>query len=596
MTRSRKHILPVVAVLLALTAPHARAESWRSLVTDNFRLISSASDSATRDVAGKLETMNATLVALELAPASTVSKTTVFLFADRETLQPHLDVLLRQHRADANGVFIGATSGGAMLVDMRRSAGYDKTLYHELVHELLARRGTVIPLWLNEGLAEYFSSSVVKRGQTHFGQPLFAHLQYLRKRGMMPVEKILAITDADAYVVARQQLLFYAETWAIVHYLLRRPNAPAQLKAFLEQVERGESSAAAISSVYGLEAAELEREVRAYVRRTSWPLSAFRGNARDVLIKAPPAPMSAADFHYELGRVLERGLPENGEPAEEQFHTAVTLQPRHAAALAALARMAWSDSRASEGDELIARAGGAAATGDELTLVGETLLSRLVGPVPYTMPPRRDEKTLLIARQLFARAMALDPSLSRAQAGWGATHAVLQDGHPAAIDALRAAVEAAPQRFDFAMHLYVLLDAAGLEGEANRLRTRVLDASPDSQIRFAIRSYRLNRMAERANALSQRGEAAEAAKIVRSIAAETGEGEGRGEFLRQAESLEKLAGVNGEIETYNVAVSQFNERKYRAARETLDGLLAIATDARVIADARALRARVKRLL
>lgn len=585
-------------VLLALLFPPpaaARSDCWKELETANFRFISSATHAATRDVAAKLESMNVALAQLGLAPVRSVTKTTVFLFTDRRALQPYLDALLHLKSARANGAFLSAGGSGAMLIDLRRSGGYDKTLYHELVHELLARRGTEIPLWLNEGLAEYFSSSKMVGGEMRFGQPLVHHLRYLRGRELMPLEKLLSLQGTDAYTVARQQLLFYGQSWLIVHYILRQPDAARKLQAFLQRVEAGEAAQAALQRVYAVDVAALEKEQLVYLRRTSWPLSELRSKAADIAFEDEIAPLGDADVHYELGRVLERGLPENTSLARQELERALTIDPRHARSLAALARLAWKDGLQQEAATFIEQAQSVASSVDELVAVGETLLARVAGVVPYVMPPLKDEEKRMAARNLFARAIKLDSKSVAAHAGWGATFALVRDPQERAIDALQFAVGAAPARADYAMHLYVLLDAAGREAEAETLRQR-LDRSSDAQIRFASRSYRLNRLAERASQLSRSGKGSEAARVVRAIAAETAAGSSRDALIAQAESLERLAVVNAEIESYNRAVAQFNRREYRQAGETLDELLKNATDPQVISDAKELRRRVRPLL
>ena len=103
-------------------------------------------------------------------------------------------------------------------------------LRHELTHALLHSVLKDVPLWLDEGLAEYFEVPADARGvnQHHLEQiqispggsfkPNLAHLEELSQvRQMTPAE--------------------YREAWAWVHLLLRdKPQAKAVLTQYLQQL------------------------------------------------------------------------------------------------------------------------------------------------------------------------------------------------------------------------------------------------------------------------------------------------------------------------------------------------------------------------
>jgi hypothetical protein len=143
--------------------PDAKTQ-WTRSDTPHFVVISAASEKRTRTIAQNLETLAATLAALHPRFRTAATPTRVLVFSRRKECQPYFDLLLNRDNAHAAGVFVAQRQGGTMLIDDSRDWRADRTPYHELIHNLLATGGDRTPLWLEEGLAEYFSNAEVGNG------------------------------------------------------------------------------------------------------------------------------------------------------------------------------------------------------------------------------------------------------------------------------------------------------------------------------------------------------------------------------------------------------------------------------------------------
>jgi hypothetical protein len=77
--------------------------------------------------------------------------------------------------------------------------------------------------------------------------------------------------------------------------------------------------------------------------------------------------------------------------------------------------------------------------------------------------------------------------------------------------------------------------------------------------------------------------------VIRELAANTPDADSKNDLMRQAETISQTAATNRQIETYNKAVGQVNRGDYTTALRTLNELLASATDAGVIRDAKKLQ-------
>ncbi len=168
---------------------------------------------------------------LQLPSANTVVQ--VYLFEDRERYERFMNAKYPElPRRRAFFVAQPRTVGGTedLLVYTFWGGRVREDLRHELTHALLHSVLRDVPLWLDEGLAEYFEVPPDRQGvnyqhleqicrapgRTH--RPDLARLEGLRQ--------VQQMTPAE-----------YGEAWAWVHLLLRdKPEAKAVLTSYLQQL------------------------------------------------------------------------------------------------------------------------------------------------------------------------------------------------------------------------------------------------------------------------------------------------------------------------------------------------------------------------
>jgi len=206
-------------------------EPWVRARSPHFVTLSSASEWRTREVVGQLEMVAAALQQVSPRFAANGEPTRVLLFARGRDAGPYFDLLLG-HRS--SGAFVRTPDGaGTMLLDGSRPFA-DRAVFHELVHNLLANSGSRLPLWLEEGVADYFSTAEVKDNTVRFGSQIREHFAILRTRPLMPVTDLFAI---DASSPVANTGYFYAESWAVVDWMMRRDRAA--FYQFMNDAEAG---------------------------------------------------------------------------------------------------------------------------------------------------------------------------------------------------------------------------------------------------------------------------------------------------------------------------------------------------------------------
>ena len=90
---------------------------------------------------------------------------------------------------------------------------------HEYTHLVINQAGMKLPLWLNEGFAELYSTMKPMRGKILVGRMLPGRLQ-MAEAGLVDLREILsADTGSPAYNETDRIGIFYAESWALVHML-----------------------------------------------------------------------------------------------------------------------------------------------------------------------------------------------------------------------------------------------------------------------------------------------------------------------------------------------------------------------------------------
>ena len=166
---------------------------------------------------------------LQLPAASNLIQ--VFLFEDRDRYERFMHARypdLPRRRA----FFVAQPRGGGedLLVYTYWGDRVREDLRHELTHALLHSVLKDVPLWLDEGLAEYFELPPEWKGINQ------QHLNHLRHAGGEPFKPDMARLEQLSQV---QQMtpVEYREAWAWVHLMLRsRPEARNVLLQYLREL------------------------------------------------------------------------------------------------------------------------------------------------------------------------------------------------------------------------------------------------------------------------------------------------------------------------------------------------------------------------
>jgi len=551
----------------------AADEKWILARSKHFVFVSAAGERRTRDTAVGLETLAAALTQMSPRFSSATAETRVFLFSRHREAQPYFDLVEGRENAHVSGIFISQANRGSMLMETGFGYGPDRTPFHELVHYLISNGGTHPPLWIEEGIAEYFSNPQLRKNAIYVGEPLSAHLQALQLRSRIPLQKLFAVErESELYNMPEWQRSFYAESWATVDWLLREN--PAVFDDFLRDIESGKLVEDTLRTRYHRSLDDLQHALDASYHRSVFGITLPVANVDSTVSITP---LERADLLYQLGKFISE-IEEVGSNAERHFREALVIDPGHARSLAAL------------GDYERAIAADPKDAGIDLDYA-ESLLGKEIGALAEADPPAAEETAKFRkARELAQNAIDLGGDAGRAYGDLGTTYMIEKDVAPgiAALEKSRALL---PGRLDYGVHLFALYRRAGQRAKADALFAE-LDRARNPQVAYALRATIMRVELEHANALMHEQKLDEAAALIRDLAANTADSDAKRDLITQAEEITRAAATNRQIESYNQAVAETNRGDYRKAMKTLDQLLKTASDPDVIRDAKKLRAQL----
>lgn len=471
----RRSLLAVALFCLALDVaalePPAPNEKWITLTVDELQFISNAPPAKTMNVARNMLRMRAAVGQGTNLKIHSTLPTKVFLFARPREFAAYRDALLQRTAKNVGGMFAHGDTGSFILIP---AGGVDQVVYHELTHSFVQNTRAGLPLWFTEGIAEYYSTFRIEGNSMQIGRPVTAHVMWLRNEKMIPLEELFATTkEAVVYNENERIGVFYAQSWALVHYLLTEPERRARLGRFLAELDGLAKVDEAFRKAFAMTYEQLEEELRAYVRRSTFSYLTVPLDETLAADLPKPEPMTRRDVMFELGHLLAQAGGATTPAAERFLKEVLALDPNHAGAHADLGLLYETRGRRAEADAEYATA--LKLGSDDVNVVMQTaLLLAERHSRSWTAPVPRAE--VLKVRELFERVTKLDPTRAAAWTGFGKTYLDQNEDVGPGIAALEKSLELAPGDDPTAILLAMLYIKAKRADAVAKLSKRLLES------------------------------------------------------------------------------------------------------------------------
>jgi hypothetical protein len=289
-------VLSAMACVAAVSAPAVSAE-WRRLDTPNFIVIGDVSARNLREVATEFESFRETLGRVLNARATmTPVPTVVVVFPNDRAFTP-FKPLHEGKPVDVAGVFYGGRDVNYITLVHDGRPGGLRIVFHEYAHLVISNVARQLPAWLNEGLAEYYSTYEYRRGgrEAMIGRPIDSHLLLLAERRLLPLSELITVDHTSAlYNERERRSIFYAQSWALTHMLLLgQPARVLELAAYVGHIQNGIPESDAWRQAFG--DVDLDRALSNYLRQPAFRAYAFKFSDQLTTVGMEASPLAPAE-------------------------------------------------------------------------------------------------------------------------------------------------------------------------------------------------------------------------------------------------------------------------------------------------------------
>jgi tetratricopeptide (TPR) repeat protein len=550
------------------------ADAWIRLETDGFTLYSNAGEATIRRVAADLERLRDALAQLDPGlELTSPSPTFLFVFRNGRSFSPYR-LIFEGRPVDVGGYFLARPEANYVAIDADPRGDAQAILYHEYLHSVLRNNYPGLPLWLHEGMAELYSTFSAAGGEARIGLPVAEHVRWLRDNPLIPLAELFAVdVRSRDYNEGVRRGVFYAESWALAHYLLVGSEARREQAArFFESLARGERGAAALKAFGEVEA--LERELRTYVRRRLFQYRQVPVGPAAGATAASVRPLPRSDLLAGLGFLLAFLDRSQAPAAAEHFQAALADKPDHGPALAGLGVLEELAGRPEAAGPFLEKA--AAAAPEDFLVQYRHGMNRLA---------LADPESVRRARDAFARAVALRPAFGDAWARLAYAIGLAGPMAPESLAAFETAHRLLPSRMDVAFNLMLAYVRTGQRRKAEEVIERVIAVHGGPVEAERARAAWASEVQAEAERLVQQEKLEEALPLLEE-AARAGTPELRAEIGERLDELRKVLAYNRFGDQLDEATRLADDGKLDQAIRLLEDLAAHAPTPGQAAEAR----------
>ena len=348
----------VALAIVVFASTAAAKDTWISVRSKNFLLVGNVSEKDLKQVGVRLEQFRE--VFGRLFTKSNINSpvpTTVIVFKSDSSYRPF------KPTANTAGYFQSGPDVNyiALTTEVTGEQNPFKIIFHEYTHLLVKNNVENPPTWFNEGLAEYYSTfSITADQKVELGKPISGHVFLLRANKMLPLRTLFQVDQRSPYYNERdKQSIFYAESWALMHYLILGKNGRRreQMATFLDLIRANMPMDQAFQQAFQTTFEIMEKELREYIRQDRYPVVAAHFERKlELDTDMLTTPVSEAEAQAYLGDLL---LHSNRSESEAYLQRALALDPNLAMAHAAMGMLRVREGKTDEAHKSLERAAAA---------------------------------------------------------------------------------------------------------------------------------------------------------------------------------------------------------------------------------------------
>lgn len=217
-----------VLILVFLMAPsylHGAVlpGQWIETRSEHFRVLTDSDEKQARQVLDEFERMRWTFHSL-FPNANVDPVEPIVVLAARNSksfnaIEP--ESYLAPGQMKLAGLFMRTYDKNYVLLRLDAEFAHPfASVYHEYTHLQFSQDAAWMPLWLNEGLAEFIQNAKIRNKEVWLGEPSQDNVSYLHQNRTIPLPVLFKVDRNSPYYHEEQKgSVFYSESWALIHYL-----------------------------------------------------------------------------------------------------------------------------------------------------------------------------------------------------------------------------------------------------------------------------------------------------------------------------------------------------------------------------------------
>jgi tetratricopeptide (TPR) repeat protein len=239
-----------------LSAHNAIGEqTWTEVRSPHFRVVTDGSGNDARKVANEFEQMRYVFSLRFKNPNIESGPPLTIVAARDEGTYRSLDPSLWKSQGDKiAGVFYRGWEKQFALIRLDTWGDANQVVvYHEYTHSILHANFHWLPIWLDEGFAEFYAYTRFQKDRIYVGAPSM-RMRALHDQSLIPVSTMLDVNYRSPYFHDEvKEQLFYAEAWAMVHYMVFGTGMEngEKLNKFFNMLQDGTAQQKAFQDIFG---------------------------------------------------------------------------------------------------------------------------------------------------------------------------------------------------------------------------------------------------------------------------------------------------------------------------------------------------------
>lgn len=271
-----RRLFLLAALFSPLLAPaRDKPENWVEVRSPHFSVVCNANEKQARRVADQFERMRSVFHTLfPKIQIDTLGSITVLAIKDEKdfrALEPA--EYLAKGQLKLGGLFLRGPDKNYILLQLDAEGEHPyAVVYHEYTH-LLMSKAESMPLWLNEGLAQFYQNTDIREKDVEIGEPSPENVQLLRESRLMPLSTLFTVDHTSPYYHEENKgSIFYGESWALTHYLLMKDyrDKTHRVAEYSQLLAQNVDTVTAATRAFG-DLKQLQSTLEAYIRQVSFP-------------------------------------------------------------------------------------------------------------------------------------------------------------------------------------------------------------------------------------------------------------------------------------------------------------------------------------